>query len=138
MVEGLLEIIMGSVYTTGGQVPRGPELFSLECENSPSTERGVYIYDGSVIYLTCHHKAKRSTNREFNVVRFLPVRARRVLYKCMVYIRPFVDMLRREEFHQSSSATLGLQRRFLFPSNRALNQPWDSSRLTAILKKSYG
>ncbi|EEA22401.1 conserved hypothetical protein [Talaromyces marneffei ATCC 18224] len=88
--ERLRKLLMGVLYTTGGQVPRIPELSSLECVNRPSTERGFYVWNGSIIYLTRHHKAKRSTNREFFVVRFLPARGGRLLYKYLVYIRPFV------------------------------------------------
>ncbi|KAE8549015.1 hypothetical protein EYB25_009398 [Talaromyces marneffei] len=65
--ERLRKLLMGVLYTTGGQVPRIPELSSLEYVNGPSTERGFYVWNGSIIYLTRHHKAKRSTNREFFV-----------------------------------------------------------------------
>ncbi|KAH8746666.1 hypothetical protein F5882DRAFT_312281, partial [Hyaloscypha sp. PMI_1271] len=48
------------------------ELFSLECENG--LERGLYVYNRFMISVIRYLKAKRSTNREFNVVRFLSVR----------------------------------------------------------------
>jgi hypothetical protein len=72
--ESLLEMIAGVFETIGGQAVRLSELLSLECENGSSTECGLYVYNGFVIFITRHHKAKRSTNREFNVVRFLWVR----------------------------------------------------------------
>ncbi|QGA20949.1 hypothetical protein EYB26_008659 [Talaromyces marneffei] len=87
---------MGVLYTTSGQVPQIPKLSSLEYVNGPSTERGFYVWNGSIIYLTRHHKAKRSTNREFFVVRFLPARGGRLLYQYLVYIRPFMQMLKDE------------------------------------------
>ncbi|KAH7007898.1 uncharacterized protein B0I36DRAFT_343232, partial [Microdochium trichocladiopsis] len=86
--ERLLEFLAGCIHTTGGQTGRSPELFSLTYQNSALGERGLYIYNGSVMTLTRHHKAKRSTNREFNVARFLPLRVGRVMFRCLVYIRP--------------------------------------------------
>ena len=59
------------MQTIGGQVARVLELSSLEYENSSSIERGFYVYNGFIILVTRYYKAKRSTNREFNVVRFL-------------------------------------------------------------------
>lgn len=73
-MEALEEMLLGGIHTTGGQVPQAPELLSLESQNGSSTERGVYIWNRFMIYLTRHHKAKRSTNREFNVVLFIFVR----------------------------------------------------------------
>lgn len=88
--EALEEMILGGLHTACGQVPRAPELLGLECENGSSTERGLYVWNGFMVYLTRHYKAKRSTNREFIVVRFMPVRLGYVLYKYLVYIRRFL------------------------------------------------
>ncbi|KEQ72725.1 hypothetical protein M436DRAFT_48209, partial [Aureobasidium namibiae CBS 147.97] len=52
--------------------PRGIEILLLECYNGPSTECGIYVYKGSVIYVIRHYKARKITNREFYVVRYLP------------------------------------------------------------------
>lgn len=84
------------VQTVGGQVARVSELSSLEYENSLSIERGFYVYNGFMILVTRHYKAKRSTNREFNVVRFLCGRGGQVVFKYLVYIRRFLEILRRE------------------------------------------
>ncbi|KAH9205595.1 hypothetical protein DL95DRAFT_490499 [Leptodontidium sp. 2 PMI_412] len=46
-----------------------------------------------IIYLTRHHKAKRSNNREFYIMRFLPARLSRVIYKYFVYLRLFLNIL---------------------------------------------
>jgi hypothetical protein len=82
-VVALEEMILGGLYTACGQVPRATEILSLECENSPSTQRGLYVWNGFMVYLVRHHKAKRSTNREFNVVRFL-------LYYYYYYYKSFL------------------------------------------------
>ncbi|KFZ14298.1 hypothetical protein V501_03307, partial [Pseudogymnoascus sp. VKM F-4519 (FW-2642)] len=108
-------------------------LLGLEIQNGPSTERGIYVWNGFVVYLTRHHKAKRSNNREFYVVRFLPARLSCVMYKYLVYIRPFLDMLQRERdsYYKDVVPTC-----LLFQSGRDFGWPWGSARLTAILKKA--
>jgi hypothetical protein len=129
----LLESILAILYTTGGQVPRAPELLNLECENTASTERGIYLYEGSVIYLTRHHKAKRTNNREFCVARFLPSRASHVVFYYLAYIRPFVAMLQRERAPTESSpapSTLLFSAYSEIESSKA----WPSSRLRRVLE----
>jgi hypothetical protein len=69
--SALQEMVAGVKQTGGGQVARVSELSSREYENSSSTERGIYVCNGYMIFATRHYKVKRSTNREFNVVRFL-------------------------------------------------------------------
>lgn len=54
----LLEMIAGVFQTVEEQVARLSELFSLECENGSSTERGLYVYNGFMISVIRHHKAK--------------------------------------------------------------------------------
>lgn len=46
-----------------------------------------------MMFLIRHHKAKRSTNREFIIARFLLVEIRHILAKYLVYIRPLVAIL---------------------------------------------
>ncbi|KAF5256627.1 hypothetical protein FOXYS1_12886 [Fusarium oxysporum] len=91
------EQLSGGLYTACGQTPRIRELFSLEYENGLNTTCGVHVWGGYMAYIICHHKAKRLTNREFYVVRFLPVRLGHVLFKYLVYIRRLADLLRREQ-----------------------------------------
>jgi hypothetical protein len=129
-VEAFLEAVAGMCYLSGGQLPRVSELFSLECENGPVSARGLYVYNAHVVYIIRHHKAKRSTNREFYVARYLPARASRVVYYYLVYIRPFVRMLQqeREENFSTHSSTL------LFCSVQTPDRPWESRQLTAVLQ----
>lgn len=97
-------MMLGGMKTAYGQDPRGPELLGLKCENGSSTKRGLYVWNRFMVYVTRHHKAKRSTNREFVVVRFMPVRLGHVMYKNLVYIRRFLQMLDREEESRPCSA----------------------------------
>ena len=50
------------LHLTRGQAPRSTELFSIECENGPTTSRGIYIHDGALCYVTRHSKSRRTTN----------------------------------------------------------------------------
>jgi hypothetical protein len=133
--ERFRKLLMGILYTTGGQVPRIPELSSLECVNGPSTERGFYVWNGSMIYLTRHHKAKRSTNREFYVVRFLPARGGRLLYQYLVYIRPFVQMLRREMHMPELGPSEKSPESYLFQP-KWHGPPWQSPQFRGILQQA--
>jgi hypothetical protein len=47
---------------TGGGQPRAPEFLHLRCQNTMTAECGIFVYDGSMMYVTRSHKAKRSTN----------------------------------------------------------------------------
>ncbi|KAL8911339.1 MAG: hypothetical protein Q9171_003466 [Xanthocarpia ochracea] len=67
----LLIQLMLIMYLRGGQAPRLTELFSIECYNGPSISRGVYVHAGAIVYVTRHSKARRLTNQEFQVARYL-------------------------------------------------------------------
>ncbi|EXL40293.1 hypothetical protein FOCG_17181 [Fusarium oxysporum f. sp. radicis-lycopersici 26381] len=96
--DSLRASFAGSLQTATGQVVRCKELFSLWCVNDEFGARGFYIYKGFMIFIIRHHKAKRSTNREFAVARFIPVQIGHSLFKYLVFIRPLVEMLYRELF----------------------------------------
>ncbi|KAH7471852.1 hypothetical protein FOMA001_g12951 [Fusarium oxysporum f. sp. matthiolae] len=118
LVSRMGEQLAGGLYTACGQTPRISELLSLEYENGPNTSCGIYAWGGYMVYVIRHHKAKRLTNREFYVVRFLPVRLGHVLFKYLVYVRRVADLLRREQLGADSSAQQCLQTRLLFQNNR--------------------
>lgn len=118
------------MLTLGRQAPRATEILSLEWCNGQSTERGVYVHDGFVIYVIRHHKAKRSTNNEFTVVRFLHAKVGKLLYYYLVYIQPFAAMLQRETTGSKVLSSL------LFGSPHAPQRPWPSNCLADVLVKS--
>ncbi|KAL4981349.1 hypothetical protein BDW68DRAFT_183589, partial [Aspergillus falconensis] len=136
--EQLLEYIAGILITTGGQMPRLKELVGIEYRNSPSTERALYVYHAEVVYLIRHSKSKQYTGREFNVARFLPASAGRILFLYLVYIRPFVELLGREH---GSHGHAGSGNQLLFWS-AALGRAWSTDRfhrlLTAATQKVWG
>lgn len=117
------------MYLRGGQAPRTTELFSIEHQNGPSTSRGVYVHEGSVVYVTRHSKARHATNQEFQVARYLPYQDSQLLAIYLVYVRPFTDMLYRECLHHQR------ERRLLFASFENPEQPWKTDFLTKALKK---
>lgn len=121
--------LMLVMHLRGGQAPRSPELFSLECCNGPSTSRGVYIHEASIMYVTRHSKAKRSTNQEFHVARYLPRPDSELMATYLVYVRPFVEMLRRACYGGNQD------RRLLFSSPAQPDVPWKVDGLTKALKK---
>ncbi|EXK76437.1 hypothetical protein FOQG_18820 [Fusarium oxysporum f. sp. raphani 54005] len=133
LVSRMEEQLAGGLYTACGQTPRISELLSLEYENGPNTSYGIYAWGGYMVYVIRHHKAKRLTNREFYVVRFLPVRLGHVLFKYLVYVRRVADLLRREQLGADRSAQQCLQTRLLFQNNR---RPWPTSRLTDVVTKT--
>ena len=45
------------LMTGGGQL-RAPELLYLRCWNTVTAECGIFVYDGSMMYVTWSHKAK--------------------------------------------------------------------------------
>ena len=120
--------LMLILYLLGGQAPRSTELFSLERANGPGSSRGIYLYGDSLIYVTRHHKARRATNREFQVACFLPPTAGELLFQYLVYIRPFADMLRRVCLHRPETS------RLLFFTSGAENTPWTSGMLSKELR----
>ncbi|KAH6604300.1 telomere-associated helicase [Trichoderma cornu-damae] len=132
-------IVIGLVMQeAGGQAARWSELLSLLCENGEFGQRGLFAYKSHIIYITHHHKAKQSTNREYNVTRFLPAGPSQVLYKYLAYIRPFVNLLQRER-HQSgsefSSETLNSSRLMFQSQSGPSSKAWSTSRFNNALKR---
>jgi hypothetical protein len=52
-------------HVLGGQAPRGIEILSLECRNGPSTERGIYVHEVSVIYVIKPAKSPTESSTSF-------------------------------------------------------------------------
>lgn len=126
--ELLLDILL-LMFLRGGQSPRVSELTSLECSNGPFTSRGVYVHGGLVAYVMRHWKARKTTNREFNVARYLPRADSLLIVYYLSYIRPFAEMLSRRCYGRDR------ERRLLFASCEHPDQPWRVEMVTKALKK---
>ncbi len=133
--DTLRSLLLGAMDCTGGQKPRCTELLGLYCVNGEHHPRGIFIYNGCVIYVVRHHKAKRTTNREFVVARFLPAALGHILFKYLVYIRPFLDMLYRESQLVTKSPDPCSPLLFRIDTNGS-SRPWPTGRLTAIIKQA--
>ncbi|KAJ6780965.1 hypothetical protein PWT90_10273 [Aphanocladium album] len=120
-----------AMQTQGGQAARWTELLSLWCQNTEYGLRGLFVYGSQLMYISRHHKAKRSTNHEFIVARFLGAELSVALFKYLVYIRPFIDLLFRNVHHIPLLSSSPL----LFRSHPLLDsKPWPSSRFNQTLK----
>lgn len=125
----LLIQLMLIMYLRGGQAPRSTEFFNIECYNGPSTSRGIYVQNGTIVYVTRHAKARHSTNQEFQVARYLSQQDSKLVAQYLIYVRSFAEMLRRVCYGQED------ERRLLFSSPESLEQPWKSVVLIKALKK---
>jgi hypothetical protein len=127
--EKLLEYIMVMMYLRGGQAPRVTEFFSMLCWNGASSSRGLYLHGGSMLYITRHSKARKTTNQEFQVARYLPAKDSVALAIYLIYIRPLTDMIHRSCFGTNKD------RKYLFSSVDDPDKHWKPSRLTAVLRR---
>jgi hypothetical protein len=91
-----IRTLMALARLSGGKPARIIELLTLEVRNSSSRLRGIGLYRGWLFSTTRVHKARRRTNNEFQVARFYPSPVRELLFRYMVYIRSFADLLRRQ------------------------------------------
>lgn len=123
--------LLATMYITGGQAPRGTEIFSIGHCNGASAERGVYVYDGFMAYLTQYHKARAASNFEFYVMRYLPLAAGKLLFYYLVYIRPFSAMLARE----IGLVNGDVRSNHLFCSDQDPTKIWRSGMLTKTLRE---
>ncbi len=89
----LEEMVAGGLLTSGGQAPRLCELTNIECENSPSNARTIYLQNGFMVYIIRHYKAKKTINYKFNMVRFLLGCLGVVLVYYLIYIRYLANIL---------------------------------------------
>lgn len=119
--------LMLLLYLLGGQAPRSTELFSLECENGPGSLRGIYVQNGKILYVTRHHKSRQTTNREFQVARYMPLEAGGIIFSYLVYVRRFAEMLRRQCWGQEEKS------RLLFHTPGRRYAPWTASVLSKSL-----
>jgi hypothetical protein len=127
--NALLTSLMLTVFLRSGQAVRSTELLSIECSNSRSSSRSVYIYQGRMMLVTRHSKARKSTNKEFQVARFLTKEDSQLLALYLIYVRPLAAVLQRECYGLSA------ERRLLFCSSNDPNTPWGATKLSGALSK---
>lgn len=84
----LEEALLGGLYTACGQAPCSGELLSIGHKNGLVAARGIYVWNGYMVYVVRHHKSKGLMDHDFNVARFLPARLGRVLFLHLVISFP--------------------------------------------------
>lgn len=126
--EHLTRLLVLLVYLVGGQALRGTKLFALEHCNSALTSRSVCVHAGKMALISQHHKARRTTNKEFHVVRFLLEELGKVLYYHLVFVRPFACMLYRTCYNIDTDSTL------LFSSLLKPKEPMKTSMISNLLQ----
>lgn len=119
-VFDFLGLLSGCMHVLSGQSARGPKLLSIEYENGPAALRGIFVHARRIIYVTRHHKARRATNNEFQIARFLPRPVGEVLFNYLIYSRLFVQMIRRRCLGVSMSS------RLLFFNHKSKDGLWES------------
>jgi hypothetical protein len=80
--------IMLLISLFGGQMPRGTDLLAVSHCNSATNRRGIFVYEGKFAIMMQVNKARRATNREFSVVRYLPDDLAPLLYQYLVLHPP--------------------------------------------------
>jgi hypothetical protein len=124
-----LTLLMLVMYLRGGQAPRAPELFSIECMNGTSTSRGVYADAGRLVYIIHHAKARHATNQEFQVARYLDRQDSELLAAYLIYVRPFVELIRRSYYGSDN------KRRLLFAAHDNPDKAWKVEILSKALRE---
>jgi len=76
----LLKTLLLLLQLAGGKGIRISELLTLEYCNTPSRLRGICLYGAKLCSITRHHKARLTTNNEFQVARFYPNSVTNIVY----------------------------------------------------------
>jgi Orsellinic acid/F9775 biosynthesis cluster protein D len=127
--DDMLQQIALLVHLTAGQASRGSELLCIEHRNGPSTLRGVCVHAGKIMIVCRHNKSRRATNNEFQVARYLPAGVGSIVYRYLVFIRPFVAMLCRECRGWDVDTSL------LFASHARPSELWKTGHLSKALQQ---
>jgi hypothetical protein len=85
-----LQTLLVLMQITGGQPARGPELLSVKIYNTESTHCNIYIHKGVLSTVQQYSKNQSNIARPFYTVHHFPPCVSQILYKYLIYIRPFV------------------------------------------------
>ncbi|KAF9777496.1 hypothetical protein IL306_004401 [Fusarium sp. DS 682] len=104
--DDLLQCFMVLIQIDWGQACRISELLTLECCNTASRLRGICNYGARLCAVARSHKARLTTNNEFQVARFFSPAVSKLMYRYLVYIRPTALAILRKCFQYNPSAVL--------------------------------
>ena len=116
------------VHLLGGQAPRSPDILYAQFVNSASSRRAVFVHDHTLVFITSSRKARRASQREFYVARYLPIEAAQLWYYYLVYILPLTQDLRRRVLRDATETV------FLFVSPSRGFRHWTVSILSHAIQ----
>lgn len=126
--QNMLQALALMLHLTCGQSPRGTELLSMKIENTTDSNRELYFHQGLAVCAIQHLKSRHTSNGELYVARFLPNAASELLYKYIVYVRPFVIYLRNKQWSTLADSAL------LFPHFKNNTKPMETKVVTKELE----
>ncbi|KAK6442737.1 hypothetical protein LTR95_001020 [Oleoguttula sp. CCFEE 5521] len=121
----LQRLNMLQIYLHGGSTPCGTGLLTVAHRNTPDNRRGESVYANTIAIISQVNKARRTTNKEFYVVKFHDKDTARIMYQELTYIRPLCCMLGRTCLGSDIDSPL------LFPS---LVNPAEACKTTELTK----
>ncbi|KAG6157487.1 hypothetical protein E4U50_007512 [Claviceps purpurea] len=128
-VDKFRKLLLFCVHVTGGQPARGTEILSLRFANGVASSRNVFLLDGYVMTVTFYNKTDAAWDSPKIVPRFLPWRVGQLMASYLVYVEPLAKYLRDAIGDQSHGGE------YIWADEAG---PWDTSKLTSILKQRTG
>jgi hypothetical protein len=127
-IKRFLEILLFACHVTSGQPGRGTEVTTIRRVNGLLQDRNVFVVDGRVMTVTRYHKSQSQWDKPKVVPRFLPWRLAQVMVMYLVYVQPFYEYLTVQVLGGSFSE-------YIWGDEHG---PWDTARLTRIIKRETG
>ncbi|KAG6019369.1 hypothetical protein E4U40_007082 [Claviceps sp. LM458 group G5] len=128
-VDKFRKLLLFCVHVTGGQPARGTEILSLRFKNGCVRSRNVFLLDGYVMTITFYNKTDAEWDCPKILPRFLPWRVGQLLLSYLVYVQPLAALLGDD----LGDGSFGSE--YLWASK---SEPWDTSKLTSILRQRTG
>ena len=128
LVKRFLERLLLACHVTSGQPGRGTEITTIRRVNGLLQDRNVFVADGRVMTVVRYHKSQSQWDKPKVVPRFLPWRLAQVMVVYLAYVQPFYEYLTVHVLGGSFSE-------YVWGDEQG---PWDTARLTRIIKRETG
>ncbi|KAK5110579.1 hypothetical protein LTR85_000994 [Meristemomyces frigidus] len=102
-VKKFKEKLIVLVHMSAGAPARSTELTSIQCENGKHarSQRGVFIDNGLVMFVTAYHKGYSASQSQKIVHRFVPREVGEVVIFYLWFVRPFERILQGLAYGQA-------------------------------------
>ena len=127
-VKRFLERLLLACHVTSGQPGRGTEITTIRRVNGLLQDRNVFVADGRVMTVVRYHKSQSQWDKPKVVPRFLPWRLGQVMVMYLAYVQPFYEYLTVHVLGGNFSE-------YVWGDEQG---PWDTARLTRIIKRETG